>query len=462
MSLKTFTDPRLSVWQSTVEEVLNRRQGAPAGGRFTLAHPVIAAAAAAASAAVSGVVTSPAEASSALADPGMAALRGCTDDQCAHLALQLATAKVEGRPAAEIQPLEDAVAFSTCDPLWAEAVAEYVKFFDVEDGKVPYRASAGPDDPAPLALPENATVALIADWGTGTPEARSLLEKVAAHQPDVLIHLGDVYYSGTAEENARYFLDLINEVMGRGPGRPLPVFNMTGNHDMYSGGGPFYDLLGQLNQPPLAPQGMLQTHSFFALRSSGWQILGMDTGLHDDDVFDVNTSMTYLEDSELAWHKHQIATAGGRRTILLSHHQLFSAFSPIGPETNGDRSMNTRLQAQFGDVLGQVEAWLWGHEHNLEVYAPYAGLKRGRCIGCAAVPVFATQEPYKSRVGDKIPLVAASPATPGVPVRLGITGAVYNHGYVILKLDDAARTARVSYYQDAATGELLFEEVLGA
>lgn len=108
------------------------------------------------------------------------------------------------------------------------------------------------------------------------------------------------------------------------------------------------------------------------------------------------------------------------------------------------------------------EAWLWGHEHNLEIYAPYAGLKRGRCIGCAAVPVFATQEPYKSRVGDKIPLVAASPATPGVPVRLGITGTVYNHGYVILKLDDAARTARVSYYQDSATGELLFEEVLGA
>jgi hypothetical protein len=454
MSLKTFTDPRLSVWQSTVEEVLRRREGTP-DARPTLDHPVVAAAAAAASTAVSGVATT-------AAGPTASAPQGCTDDQCAHLALQLATAKVEGRPAAEVQPLEDALKFSTCDPLWSESVAEYVKFFDVEKGKVPYRASTGPDDPAPLPLKENATVALIADWGTGTAEARQLLEKVAAHQPDVLIHLGDVYYSGTASENTLYFLNLVNEVMGRGPDRPLPVFNMTGNHDMYSGGAAFYDLLGQLNQPPLAPAGQLQTHSFFGLRSSGWQILGMDTGLHDDDVFDVNTSMTWLEDSEVAWHKHQIATAGGRKTILLSHHQLFSAFGAIGPDGNGDRSMNTKLQAQLGDVLGELEAWFWGHEHNLEIYAPYAGLKRGRCIGHGAVPVFVTQEPYKSRVGDKIPLLAASPATPAVPVRLGITGGVYNHGYVILKLEDASRTARVSYYQDAAAGELLFEEVLGA
>jgi hypothetical protein len=457
VSLKTFRDPSLSLWQSVVEEVLRRKEGMGAA-RPMLDHPVVAAATTAAAHTLSGVATAPA------APPGAgtaAAPAFHTGDECAHLALRLATAKVEERPEAEIQQLEDALRFSTCDPLWAEAVTAYLHFFDVAKGKIPYRPSTGPDDPAPLPLAENATVALIADWGTGTPEARALLEKVAAHRPDVLIHLGDVYYSGTESEYTQYLFNLINEVLGRGPDRPLPVFGLTGNHCMYSGGDPFYAMIGQLNQPPLAPPGQIQSHSFFSLRSSGWQILGMDTGLHDNDVFDVATDLTYLEDTELAWHKHQIATAGGRRTILLSHHQLFSAFSPIGPADNGDRSLNTLLHSQFGDVLDQVEAWLWGHEHNLELYAPYAGLKRGRCIGCSAVPVFVTQQPYKSCVGGKIPLLPANPAVPGVPVMLGTTGGVYNHGYVILKLDDAGRTATVSYYQDTDAGDLLFQETLG-
>jgi 3',5'-cyclic AMP phosphodiesterase CpdA len=456
VSLKTFRDPNLSRWQSVVEEVLRRREGTGAT-RPTLDHPVVAAAAAAAAHTLSGIATAPARPGAGAA----AAPAGNTGGECAHLALRLALAKVEGRLEAEIQELEDSLRFSTCDPLWAEAVTRYLDFFDVAKGKIPYRASTGPDDPAPLPLPENATVALIADWGTGTPEARALLERVAAHRPDVLIHLGDVYYSGTQSEYAQYLFDPINEVLGRGPSRPLPVLALTGNHCMYSGGDPFYAMIDKLNQPPLAPPGQLQTHSFFNLRSSGWQILGMDTGLHDDDVFDVATDLTYLEDTELAWHKHQIASAGGRRTILLSHHQLFSAFSAIGPESNGDRSMNNLLHSQFADVLDQVEAWLWGHEHNLEIYAPYAGLKRGRCIGHSAVPVFVTQEPYKSCVGDKIPLLPANPAVPGVPVMLGTTGGVYNHGYVILKLDDASRTATVSYYQDTDSGDLLFQEKLG-
>lgn len=462
MSLKTFRDPNVSRWQSVVEKVLHRSQGVTAetpASRPTLDHPVVAAAASAGSAAVSGVAAAPAPAP-ADAPAAAAPHGGHTDVECAHIALQLATARLECKPAEEIQRLEDALKFSTCDPLWAEAVTEYLDFFDKDKGKVPYRPATAPDDPAPLPLAENATVALIADWGTGTSDAKALLERVAAHKPDVLIHLGDVYYSGTTEENMKYFLSLVNEVFGRGADRPLPVFNLTGNHDMYSGGGGYYDTLDKTNVPPLAQPGQLQTNSFFCLRSSGWQILGLDTGLHDDDVFDVSTSMTYLEDSELAWHKQKIATAGGRRTILLSHHQLFSAFSAIGPEDNGDRSMNTLLHSQFADVLGQVDAWFWGHEHNLEIYGPYAGLAKGRCIGCSAVPVFITQEPYKSRVGDKIPLLA-NPKVPGVPIMLGTTGEVYNHAYLILKLDDAGRTARVSYYQDTDPGSLLFEEVLG-
>lgn len=455
MSVQTFRDPHVSRWQSIVDEVLHRQSEppAPAGQRPTLDHPVVAAAAAAGATAVATGA-----AGGSIASPAAPAGPACTTHQeCAHLALRIATAKFEHRPAKEITELEAELKFGTCDPLWSEAVAAYVHFFDVDKGTVPYRPSTGPGDPAPHVLPENATVALIADWGTGTAEAIALLEKVAAHRPDVLIHLGDVYYSGTNSENERYFLDPINRVFGRGPGRPLPVYNLPGNHDLYSGGAGYYGTLDRLNLPPLAPEGQLQSHSFFCLRSSGWQIVGLNTGLHDDDLFDVATSMTYLEDAELVWAKDRIATAAGRRTMLLSHHQLFSAFSAIGPKDNGDRSMNTHLHSQFADVLPAVDIWFWGHEHNLEIYAPYAGLARGRCIGHAAVPVLTGQKPYTSRVGEKIPLLPSNEN----PVQLGITDDMYNHGYVIAQLDDAKKTARLSYYQDAGKVELLFEEVVG-
>merc|ERR1711972_1240516 len=49
---------------------------------------------------------------------------------------------------------------------------------------------------------------------------------------------------------------------------------------------------------------------------------------------------------------------------------------------------NTRLLDQFSqDVLGDVTAWFWGHEHASTLFKPYAGLQKGRLIGNACIPV---------------------------------------------------------------------------
>jgi len=50
---------------------------------------------------------------------------------------------------------------------------------------------------------------VIADWGTGLDDAKWLLSEVMKKNPDVLLHLGDVYYSGTADEFRGNFLDPI-------------------------------------------------------------------------------------------------------------------------------------------------------------------------------------------------------------------------------------------------------------
>ncbi len=57
-------------------------------------------------------------------------------------------------------------------------------------------------------IPDSATIALAADWGTGTIPAYKVAEQIRMLQPrpDVTVHMGDVYYSGTPEEYHDWFL----------------------------------------------------------------------------------------------------------------------------------------------------------------------------------------------------------------------------------------------------------------
>ena len=66
----------------------------------------------------------------------------------------------------------------------------------------------------------------------------------------------------------------------------LRVFSLCGNHDMYSGGAPYYALLDRLGQPS----------SYVCLRNAHWQLLGMDTGYNDYDPFREERAMTWLRD----------------------------------------------------------------------------------------------------------------------------------------------------------------------
>src|SRR5262249_23759934 len=140
---------------------------------------------------------------------------------------------------------------------------------------IPYvRSSEGA---RPIQIKKGARIALFGDWGTGGHMARQTLERIKAQRPDILIHLGDIYYSGTKAECAANFEDVIEDAFQRTQ-HPLPVFSLAGNHDMYSGGIAYYDLIRRLNSGSAS-----QNTSFFCLRSedNAWQLLAMDTGLHD-------------------------------------------------------------------------------------------------------------------------------------------------------------------------------------
>ncbi len=427
---------RHSVFQSAVNEVLHQRADTSRG--LNEDRPRMR------------------EASSAMAAhlEGKVDALGGTVKACAHLALELGEATAKG-DAKRIREIESELKDSLCDPGWAEAAAVYTTYYDLLHRKPLYNEEPIDDWVLPAgAKPDRLTVGVLGDWGSGAPVAVSLLDKmVELADPDLIIHVGDVYYAGTRREYRHNFTGPLNEVRTRN--RAIPVYNLPGNHDYYSGGKGFYEATPELNQPPHAPAGTpIQATSYFCLRNGGWQLQGMDTGYHDHDYFKVGKETTWLREPEAAWHRKMIETAGDRKIILFSHHQLFSAFSSIGTEKEGTRmegNYNKLLYEVFRDDIEarKITAWFWGHEHLLQIYDSYLGLDKGRCVGHSAFPMLTGKGDYQVDY-DQVPLLP-DPKDPSDFIRLGTSDVVYNHGFAVLELG-VDRTGKASYYQMPGDG----------
>jgi hypothetical protein len=344
--------------------------------------------------------------------------------------------------------IADELSESTCDSNWIKTLTQYLGYFGPNGtpSVIPY-VRAGSVGGRTIPIPANAKIGLIGDWGTGRDRARSVLEQVKACEPDLIIHLGDVYYSGTSEEYQDNFTQIFNEVFERDK-RDFPVFTLAGNHDMCSGGKGYYSTVANLNKGT-SKQGA----SFFCLRSAdaAWQFLAMDTGYHDYNPFNVSDVVTFLEEDEQKWHLQRLNEFAGR-TILLSHHQLFSAFSAIRATTATGVHVpyNPRLLEtfkQFTAAKSQIAAWFWGHEHTLSIYEhDYLGLRRGRCLGHGAIPVLARDNPYTPiKKAGKLPkLVAGS--------QLSLDADAYANGFAMVTLAEHPAPI-VEYYQVAGGGE---------
>lgn len=473
MPLHTYRHPLLSLFQSAIGHFAHRRpelSSAPVRGqapRQGLEHPFVMAATLIAGYHERG------EAIPLVPPDQMKVRLGTTGGAvwtCARLAFELFEARATGNTA-KAASVENELKFSTCDPGWVDSITDYLGYFGVDGKKreIPYVRYSSLDDFVLDTLDPDATIALLGDWGTGDEIALAVLKDLAQHEPDVLLHLGDIYYSGTRHETSNYFVALIDEVFDRSRGR-LPVYTLTGNHDMYSGGGGYYQLIGEVNPVPPFTVEEQQKASYFSLRTldGAWQLLAMDTGLHDHDPFAVETGVTFLDPLEEAWHvdKIQRFSEAGGRTILLSHHPLFSAFGGIGTMASkkpGEEAANPKLLESFRKFTAAatpdaIAGWFWGHEHNLCIYQPYLGLDKGRCVGHGAIPVLAEQQPYKLIAGlANPPQLVPDPSQPGKPLQLPLIGPEYPHGYALLRL--AGPRCRVEYYMVGRPTPMYVEEL---
>ncbi|GAX77924.1 hypothetical protein CEUSTIGMA_g5366.t1 [Chlamydomonas eustigma] len=363
----------------------------------------------------------------------------------AYLYVYAAYAVFMGYPEVANQVIQ----YSGADPLWLESVIvnlldkgkyEYRPVPDIQTGYVyPLTTKTG-STTAPI------TVAIMGDWGTGMPQALDMLQKIQTiFNPDVVLHLGDVYYSGTSDQQINYQCIPASNLSGG-----TQYYTIPGNHDYYSGGGPFLDCVDYLRSNTTVTQ---QQASFHALNGTDWVIVSLDTGYNDRDVFSIESDMTYLEDNQAEWANYQIsaAKAAGKRVIVNSHHQLFTRSSTVGQSSNGSYpTVNTRLHANMSASLPHIEAWFWGHEHSLATFEPYAGLQRGRLLGSSAIPMLLNSEPYAP---NSELISVSSIGADGLPEQIAGSaemseasfGYYYQHSFALLTLTGSKST--ITYYE---------------
>jgi hypothetical protein len=274
------------------------------------------------------------------------------------------------------------------------------------------------------AIADEATIAMLGDWGTnlyGAPVSAASIARVGKF--DLLLHLGDIYYSGTKSEVRSRFLDAW-PASAASKSRAL-----NSNHEMYSGGFAYFD--------DILPE-FGQQSSYFALQNAHWLLVGLDTAYVDHD----------MDETQVDWLRTVIRNAGARRIVLFSHQQLFSQLDVQGP----------KLQTALADILATkaVAAWYWGHEHECVIYDrhPTFGFL-ARCLGNGGIP-----SPRKSKVRDATAerivagvswkRLAATAAAPSCLVLDGCNPYIKGeedrfgpHGYMTLELSGATLTERV-------------------
>ena len=148
------------------------------------------------------------------------------------------------------------------DPGWQETLVEYLTHVDTP--RANFGAGAVIDHHGDL------TLAIAGDWATGywrgdetaARKIAALIGPGGAYQPDYTIHLGDTYYAGTKKQIADHLAAWPAGKSGR--------FAIPGNHEMYTKGKHYFDLLES--------GGFTQGRtSYFALLTPGWLVLVLDS-----------------------------------------------------------------------------------------------------------------------------------------------------------------------------------------
>lgn len=213
-------------------------------------------------------------------------------------------------------------------------------------------------------------IAVVGDAGfRGQAQSNVIYDILETHRRtpfDLLIHLGDVYFSGNDGEFMHHFLGPFMKV---GP----TVLTLLGNHDLYFGCDGFLSVLDILRHQP---------GRYFCVENPHWRIACLDTALPAEHLL---RNSGQIDKGQLAWLDRQLDVADGKKTVLMSHHFTVSGWEKPSQE----------LKQLLASRLKKVFAWYWGHEHSCATYSKKAVGCYGACIGNGAF--LAVRKPPRRR-----------------------------------------------------------------
>jgi hypothetical protein len=125
--------------------------------------------------------------------------------------------------------------------------------------------------------------------------------------------------------------------------------------------------------------------SWFRLTSPSWDIIGIDSSWNDDPFEGGQTGL--LQDPQAAQIAEWVAAdqqddaTGRRKRLILSHHQLLTAYDTRLKSVLGqgrEPALHQKISGIVND--GAITAWIWGHEHRCMAFAD-TRIAFPRCLG---------------------------------------------------------------------------------
>ena len=261
-----------------------------------------------------------------------------------------------------------AIAFSTGSdvraPVWRTLPDPVVAMtHDVRDGE----------------LGDGIEVALFSDAGNGLHPALSIMDQVARSNLPYAFYLGDVYYRGAQQEVSEFFERPLRPMFDR-----TELFMLAGNHEMYSKGEWFQELVARKAKDH--PGRQRQRAEMFRLRGPGFQIIGIDTMFVGWNAGRVRLK-DYADEEVLKLLNTWLAERPDDLIVLMTTNE---------PWDLGSKSTTPLYESLRRTISGRVDLWFWGNVHYAALYeawpfadagSPTRGVV-GSCIGHGGYPFY--------------------------------------------------------------------------
>lgn len=277
-------------------------------------------------------------------------------------------------------PLDDIVGWDQYEDLDIGWIGSFIDYLKTPRDPFPTHLDAQHRGVNPViqVAQDEVKIAIAGDWGTRNLSSASIGQNILAKNPDITIHLGDVYYAGEMDQERQFVGD-----WPAGVNSKYPAFALNSNHEMYSGGQGYFRVA--LQNAKFSAQ---QRLSYFALELPKWVIVGLDSAYDAPHKVWQLYQTGNLNQVQIDWIRDVTAKArgAGKKIVALTHHHGLDVSGVMVPNF-----FNQVMDAFAVDADWRgPDYWYWGHVHGVLVFNALRISKqvvlRGRCVGHGGVP----------------------------------------------------------------------------